>query len=201
MIRDISVDIQNEMPTWPGDVMPVIEKAKMVMSAHCGTHVDAPLHAVRGGKSVDEIDLDAFIGDVLVCELPDGVKEIDRAALDRMDIPADITRILFKTSNSALWKKDRKFNRNFVALTNDAASWLVARDIRLVGVDYLSVQLFKDKTRLTHQTLLQGGVAVLEGVDLSKVEVGRYELICLPLKLRGADGAPARAVLRGPLEY
>jgi len=139
--------------------------------------------------------LDVLIGPCYVAQLPDGVEAITAEILDGISLPASTTRILFGTSNSRLWARDETgFQENFVAVMEDGANWLVEHGIQLVGVDYLSVAPYGDSVP-THRILLGAGIVVVEGLDLSAVPRGFYDLYCLPLKLLGSDGAPARAVL------
>jgi len=162
--------------------------------SHTGTHVDAPVHFIAGTPGVDALALDVLIGPTLVAELasPRTVERADLAAL-----PLDgHTRLLLKTRNSALWQRG-SFARDYVAMSVDAARFCVERGLRLVGIDYLSIEGFGVTGHPVHTTLLGAGVVILEGLDLGRVTPGVYELICLPLRLAGADGAPCRAVLRG----
>lgn len=174
-----------------GDVANV---SRIDMGSHTGTHMDAPLHFVRGGKGLDEMPLDATIGRARVIEVhdPESVKpnELRLHGISRGE------RILFKTQNSArAWQKDA-FVEDFVYVSQEAARYLAGCKIQTVGIDYLSVGgFFRDGVE-THQALLEAGVWIIEGLDLSQVEPGEYELICLPLKIEGSDGAPARAILR-----
>ncbi len=206
-IYDVSLPISNRMITWPGD--PGVNVARTLrmedgdpanvsaieMGAHTGTHVDAPFHFIPEGKPVDTLPLDVLIGPALVYHLPD-VDAIDSAHLDALQIPPTAKRLLFKTRNSDLWARGvDEFQEDYVALTADAARWIAERGVRLVGVDYLSVQRFHDQEPATHVTLLQAGVVVIEGLNLSEVAPGAYDLYCLPLKLVGADGAPSRTIL------
>lgn len=205
-IIDISVALRDDMPVWPGSVDFEIRRqmsmgngdacnlSNMRIDLHMGTHVDAPLHFIRDGKAVDELSLEIFNGPVFVADLG-AAREISSRELEASGLPRGMERVLFKTTNSErLWRK-REFDASFVALTPDGARWLVDRRLRMVGSDYLSVQRFND-TPEVHHILLGAGVGVLEGVDLSGVAAGGYELICLPIKVAGAEGAPARAALR-----
>lgn len=204
-IFDISVPIHPSMHVYPGDAAievgqtSSIEKgayfntSRLAFTSHCGTHVDAPRHVTRSGVSVDELPLDVFMGKALVVGLPDEPL-ITTASLGRARIPEGTARLLLKTRNSGLWRREG-FQKDFAYLTEDAASYLVARKVRLVGVDYLSVEGFGVTPPRTHWALLRHGVVVIEGLDLSGVAPGEYTLACLPLRVRGADGAPARAVL------
>jgi arylformamidase len=166
------------------------------MSCHTGTHVDAPDHFLNNGITVDDLTLDLLVGRAYVLHLPD-VSMITASVLMRADIPPRTRRLLFKTRNSTLWATgNQEFQTDFVALSVDAAELLVDRNVKLVGIDYLSIAPYKSGTAV-HTILLSAGVVVVEGLDLSQVSQGRYNLHCLPLKLGGADGAPTRAVLVG----
>lgn len=208
-IFDISVSISTSMPVWPGDPAVEISLAssmergddvnvtRLGMSAHTGTHVDAPHHFLNNRKSVEELALDVLTGPCYVMQLPDDVDEISAEVLERMPLGANTTRLLFGTRNSHLWAQGQTdFFKDFVAVSPDGADWLVAHGIRLVGVDYLSVAAYDDP-HPTHLTLLKAGVIIVEGLDLSQVPRGFYDLYCLPLKITAADGAPARAILIG----
>ena len=205
-LYDITVPVENGMPVWPGDpavrldrVASIAQGAHANVSSlscgvHVGTHVDAPVHFLDGGPSVEAMPLDALIGRAFVADLRRATR-IDAEALDKARIPPRVQRILFRTRNSEFWRRGEKtFQTGFVAVDASGAEWLVRRKVRLVGVDYLSVAPYKD-SRATHQILLGAGVVILEGVDLSRVPSGAYQLYCLPMKLVGSDGAPARAVL------
>ena len=165
--------------------------SQLMMGSHTGTHIDAPYHFEPNGRTIDEISLDACIGPCRVVEIPDAV-----AITERHVAAANLGktgRILFKTRNSKLWGK--KFQRNFTYITPDAAKFLVKRGVRLVGIDYLSVEQFGSEDFMTHHTLLRKRVVILEGIDLSRVKPGDYDLIVLPLKILGGDGSPSRALL------
>lgn len=208
-IYDISLTISPSLPVWPGDPpvkMPLTESmeagaeynlTRLDISAHTGTHVDAPHHFLNDGRTVESLALDVLTGPCYVVQLPDDVDEISAEVLERIPLAAGTTRILFGTRNSKLWAQgETRFQENFVAISEDGAEWLVERGIKLVGVDYLSVAPYSDSVP-THRVLLQAGVVALEGINLSQVPRGFYDLYCLPLKLAGADGAPARAILVG----
>jgi len=162
------------------------------MSVHSGTHVDAPFHFVAEGAAIDSLPLELFIGPALVRAV-DADRYITEEHVSAIDLEGE-TRILFKTRNSALLHRSA-YDPDFVAFSVEAARALVARGVKLVGLDYLSVA-HGDEQVPVHRAFLDHGVALLEGVDLSEVEPGRYELICFPIRLRGLDGAPCRAVLR-----
>ena len=170
--------------------------SEITMSCHTGTHVDAPDHFLNNGNTVDDLSLDLLVGRAYVLHLPD-VSMITASVLMQADIPPRTRRLLFKTRNSDLWANgNREFQTDFVALSVDAAELLVDRNVKVVGIDYLSIAPYKMGTPV-HTILLNAGVVVIEGLDLSKVSQGRYTLHCLPLKLGGAEGAPTRAVLVG----
>lgn len=167
---------------------------RLRMSAHTGTHIDAPAHFIKGGGTIDDIDLEALIGPVQVIDLASADGHITRGDLQAAGLPAGTERVLLKTKNSALWKNP-VFRNDYVALAADGAQWLVERRMRLVGIDYLSVEAFDSTEFAAHNSLLAAGVVVLEGVNLQEVGSGTYQLVCLPLKIEGAEGAPTRAVL------
>ena len=154
------------------------------------------MHFVAHGKCTDEISFDTLIGTVYVVRVPDNVSSITKSVLENLSLPKEATRLLFRTSNSYLWEsKVKKFKSDFVALTPEAAQWIVDRGIILVGIDYMSIQRFDDGPE-THQILLGADVVVVEGLNLSNVSEGKYELICLPIKLENIEGAPARVLLK-----
>lgn len=204
---DVSLPISADLPTWPGaermqlewrlrlEKGDVANDSALRMGTHTGTHVDAPSHFVAGGSHVDAMPLDVLIGPAIIVEMP-GAGQIDAGFLDRCRLPGGASRLLFRTRNSNEWlQPTHEFKRDFAAVTADGAEWLVKRGIRLVGVDYLSVEPFgQDGT--THRTLLGAGVVVIEGLDLSAASAGEWDLVCLPLRLRGAEGAPCRVVIR-----
>ena len=168
------------------------------MAAIPGTHVDAPFHFLPEGKTIEALSLDALIGPVQVVRIPDDLSVITRDIVDGCGLHPETKRVLFKTYNSALWSiYGSQFFTEFAGIDDTGAQALVDRGIKLVGMDYLSVSPYK-KSRPTHEVFLNASVVLLEGVDLSKVEPGEYDLVCLPLKLQGADGSPARAVLTRP---
>lgn len=204
-IHDITLPLSPELPVYPGDPPISVESwnsiadgdsanvSRLHMGSHSGTHIDAPYHFNDAGKSVDELDLDTLIGKALVVELA-GVKEIGRRELERLHVKG-AERVLIKTDNSALWG-EREFRSDYAALTVEGAQFLREAGVKLVGIDYLSIEGF-DGSGEVHRTLLNGGILVLEGLNLSDVRHGEYRLICLPLKLKGGDGAPVRALLVG----
>jgi arylformamidase len=205
---DISVPLRTGMVHWPGDPDVQFERlqdmergdvctvSRMALGAHTGTHMDAPLHYLRTGKSIDQMPLSATIGRARVIAIADPV------AIAPEDLrPHSIRRgerILFKTRNSARCWQSKPFFEDYVFLSPAAARYLAARRVRTVGVDYLSVGTSGEDGVETHRALLEAGVWIIEGLDLSRVQPGKYDLVCLPLRIAGGDGAPARAVLRGP---
>lgn len=205
-IIDISVPLSPDLPVWPGDQKVVINKqydmqngdaanlTSLHISSHTGTHIDAPLHFVNGGKTTADIPLGKLIGECQVVDCQ-GLKQIDAAFLQKLSLPDYTHKLLFKTDNSKLWENPKHpFFKEYCALTPDAAEWVVANQIHLVGIDYASIELFTGSGE-THVVLLSGEVVILENLDLRFVEPGRYKLICLPLKIDGVEGTVARAVL------
>ncbi len=205
-IYDISLTISNDLPTWPGDPALHLERVydihaddgvtltRIECCVHLGTHLDAPVHFVKGGRGVDTLDLNTLVGPCYVAHLP-VVEAIDAAALEQANIPLGAKRLLIRTRNSDYWARgDNTFHTDFVPIAPSGAEWLVQHGVQLVGVDYLSVGSF-DNGIPTHVILLSNGVVPIEGLNLSDIESGEYQLICLPLKLKDCDGAPARAVL------
>lgn len=203
---DVSVPVRNGMVHWPGDpafridrVMDQEKGDKATLShidlgVHTGTHMDAPLHFVKKAPTIDEMPMDATVGPARVIQIRDK-ESIKREELLDHQIQSN-ERILFKTYNSDhAWLSDI-FVEDFVYISQDAAQYLAQSGVRTVGVDYLSVGGFKNDGVETHEALLGAGVWVIEGLNLNGVEPGNYELICLPLKLIDAEGAPARAILR-----
>ena len=206
-ILDVTLTLHEGMPLWPGDEALVLRKAASIeagdgvnitslhMCAHTGTHVDAPFHFVANGSTVDQMELEVLVGETLVVEVPAGVKVIDADVIASLPIAAGTERLLFKTSNSDLWEqKSGEFQPAFVGVDLSAAKELIRRGIKLCGIDYLSIAPF-NASEPTHVALLTAGIIVVEGLDLRAVNPGVYNMICLPLKLLGADGAPARVIL------
>lgn len=202
---DVSVAIHNDMATWPDDPRVWVKRTASIedgapansshvsMSAHTGTHLDAPYHFIEDGEAIDRMPLSVSLGRAHVVQV-DGLDPIEPDALE--DLPEDAERVLFRTENSMrCWQVD-EFVEDYVYLSEATAQALVDRGVKLVGIDYLSVGGLRDNIEAVHQTLLSGGAWILEGLDLAGVEPGVYELACLPLKLQGADGAPARAALK-----
>jgi arylformamidase len=202
-IYDVTLPVSPAMPVWPGDPPVTLKMVKRIedgakdnlshlaSSVHIGTHVDAPLHFIAGGGDIPSLSLDALIGPATVVALPDA-DAITAGDLARLNLPRPVKRLLFKTRNSAL--PTTEFAKDFVALTLDAAQWIVERGMWLVGVDYMSVERFGGDGSV-HRALLGAGVVAVEGLDLRDVPPGDYILTCLPMKLAGSEGAPARVIL------
>ncbi|MCK4387842.1 MAG: cyclase family protein [Dehalococcoidia bacterium] len=203
---DISIPLRDAMVHWPSDPPVSIKRVKNIeqgdtvnlslisMGAHSGTHIDAPIHFLKQGQGVDNIPIDTLVGRARVIEIrdPESIKpeELVGHRIRRGE------RILFKTRNSShVWQKD-EFVEDFVFVADAAADLLVDSGVRLIGVDYLSVGSFKHGGSYAHKTLLSGGIWTIEGLNLSKLTPGKYDLICLPLRIVAGDGAPARAILR-----
>ena len=203
---DISVPLNNSQVVWPSDPPIHVERKRFLerdganvsqlsLSLHSGTHVDPPLHFVAGGRPNDQLDLEALVGPADVVAVP-SAGAITAADLRAASIPKDCTRLLLQTRNSAWWAAgDTQFHTDYVALAEDGAQWVVDHGLRLVGIDYLSIEPYKTPGHPIHRALLSAGVAVLETINLAGVVPGRYQLLCLPLLITGGDGAPARAVL------
>jgi arylformamidase len=194
-IIDISVPIRPGMPTYPGDPQVLLERVESIpdgasanvsrleIGVHAGTHVDAPAHFLEGAETTEQLPLNVLNGP---CEVVEAAR-LDESAVEA--VPEGTERVLFKTTNSELWALER-FPDEFERFDGAGASALVGRGVKLVGVDFLSVGDHE-----AHRVLLAAGVVPLEGLDLRGVESGTYELHCLPLRLVGSDGAPARAIL------
>jgi arylformamidase len=205
-IYDVTVAISNDLPVYPGDPPIHIERtqslekgdiarvSRLSISTHIGTHVDPPYHFMKDGVALDQAPLEVFIGPARVVDVGDA-SSIDAALLSTFDFDG-ASRVLFKTRNSRFWSETKEFQKDFVYLETDAAEALVARGVKLVGIDYLSIEKFGFDEPTTHWTLLGNDVYILEGLDLSAIAPGDYELICLPLKIKDGDGGPARVVLR-----
>ncbi len=203
---DVSVDLYNDMVHWPDNPPVQIEFAmqmsrgdvcnvsKLAMGAHTGTHMDAPLHFIEGGASIDTMPFAATIGKARVIEISDPVS-IKPAELEKHQLQMG-ERILFKTRNSPRCWQSQSFVEDFVYISKEAAHYLALIRVCTVGVDYLSVGGYAHDGPETHRALLGAGIWVIEGLNLAAVQAGVYDLICLPLKMVGHEGAPARAVLK-----
>lgn len=206
-IYDVSVTIRPGMPVYPGDPGVTISRhsartlgdlanvSSICFGVHSGTHIDAPYHVEDGWPRLQDLDLDTVVGPATVFELnvPEAITAGDLAGL-RWD---GVERVLFKTRNSRLWDSDQ-FDPSFVYLADDAARFLVLNTkVRLVGIDYLSIEKFGAAPPSAHGELLGRGIVVVEGLNLAQVPPGDYDLVCLPAKLATPDGAPARVILIG----
>jgi arylformamidase len=204
-ILDVSLSLDDRLPTWPGnppfEMTPVKRIAdgassnvsRVTLGTHSGTHVDAPRHMIEGAATLDQLPLDAFLGPARVVAV-----EAERAIEPRHvtgDTLQGASRVLFKTRNSSFWGSP-EFRTDFVFLTEGAARELIDAGVRLVGLDYLSIEEYKKLGAPAHHALLGAGVVVVEGLDLRAASPGPYEMCCLPLRLMGADGGPARVILR-----
>lgn len=206
-LYDVSLPISEDLPVWPGDpaVSLVMTSSilngdkcnitQLQMGTHVGTHIDAPYHFLKDGATVDAIPIETFIGPCLVVEL-DSDTLIEKKDFLKCSLNG-YSRILFKTKNSEQWAKNiTSFNTDYVALGIEAAQYLVEINTLLIGIDYLSIESFQSDDNPVHKLLLKNNITILEGLNLSDVKAGVYELICMPLKLQGNEGAPARVLLR-----
>jgi arylformamidase len=202
---DVSLPLDSNLPIYPGNTPFQVEAIKRIakggssnvstlhMSAHAGTHVDAPRHFYDDGAGVEQLSLELLCGRARVIELMTR-KAVTADDLARFDLTEDV-RLLIKTHNSKLWGSPM-FHSDYIGVTEPAAKFLVEHGVKLLGVDYVSVEEFKKPGAPAHRTLLGSGTIVVEGLNLRDVEPGTYEMFCLPLSVVGADGAPARVVLR-----
>ena len=198
---DISVTIRPDMHVYDDNPSVSIESyssiakgahanvSRLSLGVHSGTHVDGPRHFIDGAAGTESLSLDTMVGPAVVVDATDVRADLDEHALQGLDLPPGADRILLKTRNSELWNRS-SFSRDFIRLTGGGARYLIDRGVRLIGIDYLSIGDAE-----AHRELLAGGVVALEGLDLRGVDAGDYELVCLPIRLEGSDGAPARAVL------
>lgn len=202
---DVSVPIRPGMVTFEGDPAVHLERtstlaggdvcnvSRLDFGVHSGTHVDAPAHFIDGASGIEAVSLDVLVGRALVVDASSVKGQIDREAIGRLGIAEGTERVLFRV-NSDLWT-ETTFQPAFIGLSAEGALALVARGVRLVGIDYLSIAPFGNPTP-THRALLEAGVTIVEGLDLRDVEPGQYDFVCLPLLIPGSDGGPARAMLR-----
>ncbi len=206
MIYDVTVPISNKMPVWPGDP-PVQLKAKshqsrdkthtvhvtaIELGSHTGTHMDAPFHMIERGRTLSDIPLDTLVGTATVVEIP-SARSVGRAELEPLNWTG-VERVLLKTENSKHWN-DGRFYEEFVYLEPDGAQFLVDHGVRLVGIDYLSIDKFRSESHPSHFVLLEKNVVIIEGLNLNAVPQGNYTIYALPLNLQDADGGPTRVVL------
>lgn len=203
-IIDISLPLSDKTVVYPGNVPLVIEThahmpeasthlSKITMGTHTGTHIDAPMHAVIGANTLDQIPLDTFVG---VCRVIDATHRLAGECVKKEDLGDVLAgeRILIKTSNSI--RGFDSFYDDYVYLDGDAADWLADMSVGLVGIDYLSIKQRGSKDQRPHTSLLENNIPIIEGINLNHVEAGHYEMICLPLNFVGVEGGPARIILR-----
>jgi arylformamidase len=200
-IYDISVPVRPGMIVYEGNPGVHLERvdsipdgahanvSRLDLGVHTGTHVDAPLHFIEGAPGSESVELAPLVGPAVVVDAMEATADLDERTLAGLDIPRGAERVLLKTTNGRLWERDT-FTRDFIRLTGDGARYLIGLGVRVVGIDFLSIGDAE-----AHRELLGNGVIPVEGLDLRDVEPGDYELVCLPLRLVGSDGAPARAVL------
>ncbi len=204
-IHDISVPVRTGGLVYPGNPDIAIELQQAVargaganvsmirFGSHTGTHVDAARHFFDDGEPVDRIDLDTLIGPAIVLEFDDSLMSVGASDLANHDLRGH-KRVLLRTRNSG-FLSDSEFHRDYTFLAPDGAEYLVSKGVKLVGIDYLSIEQFRSGHHRTHRTLLEQNVVIVEGLSLGDISPGEYDLVCLPLRLEGLDGAPARAVL------
>lgn len=207
-IYDVTIAVSEIVPTFPGDPKVKIDVCSAIANGdaanvsqicfgvHTATHVDAPNHFIEGTRRVDELDLYKLVGECQVIELESDVMSVEPNHVENLD---GVERVLFKTRNCDFWSEPEKgFRTDFTYISPEAAKILVGKGVKLVGIDYLSVEKFGSKSFETHITLLEKEVVIIEGLDLREVPAGNYEMFCLPLKIVGGtgDGAPARTILR-----
>lgn len=206
-IIDITLPLSNQTPVWEGDRGVTIQQTAVIgegsdfnvsraeLGVHTGTHIDAPYHLFNQGYTVDEIPLEVLIGEVEVLQIPSDFKVIDSQALKSSGFKPGTQRVIFKTSNTRYWIDDPlQFHRDFIGINSDGAEFLAEQRLKLVGMDYFSASPVNELVR-PHQILLEAGIVILENAILVDVEPGAFQLICLPIKLTGTDGAPVRAIL------
>lgn len=203
--QDVSVTISADIVHWPGDVPVQVHKTSDMnkgdmanvsainMSVHTGTHIDAPAHFIANGYDISQVPLEHLTGETLVLDIKNHEAVTAQELMFHHIVSGD--RILFKTANSETDWTNQPFNENYVYLDSTAAIYLRNKGVVCVGIDYLSIARYDDGETV-HRILLEKGITVIEGLNLSNVEPGRYEMVCLPLKIQGADGAPARVLLR-----
>lgn len=209
-IYDISIPITPSMPVWPGDPPVDLQQVSAIasgesanvtrisMSVHTGTHIDAPKHFIDTGKTIGQIPLEKLVGEVLVIQIDHSINVISKQELQlhpAIDLLKDARKVLFRTRNSKLWyQSPSEFRKDYVGIDASGAEFLAGLGLDLIGIDYLSIAPF-DEALVPHQALLAKDIVLLEGLDLSNVPAGVYELYCLPLNLPSCEGAPARVIL------
>lgn len=205
---DVSLEIGPDLLVWPGNPEVTVSPTSRIsqggtsnvselrLGTHTGTHVDPPAHFLEDGTTAESLPPDVMIGEATVADLRGFPDPIGPDQLGDLSLAGGVTRLLLRTDNSELWRIPlRTFPDAYVALSPEGARWVVDHGIRLIGIDFLSIEARGAPGHPTHRILLEAGVVILEGLDLSEVEPGEYTLACLPLKITGGDGAPARALL------
>jgi arylformamidase len=204
-IFDLSLVITEDLPVWPGDKeIEIVQECSIEkgdvcnlshfsMSMHCGTHIDVPLHFINNGMDTEKAPLDKFIGRAKVFEFDEeneiGLKHLEGLEINEQDM------ILFKIKKNCELLKREFFEKNYVAVNLEAAKFLVEKGIKAVGIDYFSIEKYEAPGHPVHQILLQNGITIIEGLDLTDIEQAEYQLICLPLKFKHGNGSPVRAIL------
>ena len=206
---DVSLPISPALLTWPGN--PSVELlpnqriasgdganvSELHLGTHSGTHVDPPVHFVEGRIGIDRVPLDVLIGPCWVADATGRGGALGAGDLDALAVPAGTERLLLRTDNSELWRSmPDGFPESYVSVSGDGARWLVEHGLALVGIDFLGIEARGSAGHPTHVMLLSNDVVIVEGLDLSDVEQGEYDLVVMPLRLVGGDGGPARAALR-----
>jgi len=206
-IIDISIDLSPDTIIYPGDPRPEIDYmfklkdgdianvGRMTIGLHHGTHVDVPVHFFEGGQTLDQFPLTTWVGEALVVELTHLEKCITDKDLKEIEELKKYRKVLFKTKNSTQYYKKDTFTEDFIYLDGSAARYLVDIGVKTVGIDYITIDPYGSPDFPAHRTLLGNGVVIIESINLENVEPGLYTLICLPIKIKGMDGAPARAIL------
>jgi arylformamidase len=205
---DVSLEVGPGLLVWPGNPGVTITPTSRLsrgdtsnvseirLGSHTGTHIDPPFHFLDHGMTAEELPLDVMMGEATVADLTGTAGPIGSDELAGLSLSGEVTRLLLRTDNSAIWAADpRAFPDDYVCLSPDGARWVVENGIRLIGIDFLSIEVRGAPGHPTHRTLLEAGVVILEGLDLSGVAPGGYTLVCFPLKIADGDGAPTRAVL------
>jgi arylformamidase len=203
---DVSIPIRAAMTVYRGNppvrIRPAmtlqrngVNLSELCLGSHTGTHVDAPSHFIKGGKGIDRVDLDRFIGPAWVADLRRVKGGIGAVELTKARIPRGSRRVLLRTSNSRLWHPARPFRTDFVYLAADGADWMVARGVELVGIDYLSIEGYGVPGAPTHKRLLGAGIPIIEGLDLFNVRPGRWQMAAFPLRIENGDAGLTRAVV------
>ena len=206
-IYDVTFTVEQGMTVWPGDDPVQLYRRQKIeegananvsflgLSVHTGTHIDAPFHFLKAGYGVEQIPLDLLVGEAQVIQIPEEAKLIDAKIIEKAILKPGIKKVLFKTAVSLQRiQLTQGFKTDFVAVAADAAQILVDKGVNVIGIDYLSIAPYKN-SRPTHEILLNANTLIVEGLNLADVDEGLYTMYCLPLKLKGSDGAPARVIL------